>query len=280
MRKPLLIAAAAASLFFCVNSCSGHRAENLIPADEEPGPFESLLMYSEWSDGDGHELKFEKGFSGELDGRSFSWTEGDDELHLSFAPGAAAASDEVLKAEEEGGVITLSAGDESFRQRIFLPPSTGPAAMRARDEADEKEALHRLGQQIAGCAMSYEGCKYKYGGKSPKTGFDCSGLVCYVYDKFGYNLNRIAKDQALQGVHVEPEELQPGDVLCFYTSKKYIGHVGIFLGNGYYVHAMGSAYGVQITALDDPYLTRKYEARRMVGCPELLKDAPAPAAAN
>ena len=72
---------------------------------------------------------------------------------------------------------------------------------------------------------------------------------------------------------MEPEELQPGDLLCFYTSGNYIGHIGIYLGDGYYIHAMGQAYGVVKTALDDPYNTQKYEARRVLGCQELLKEA-------
>ena len=94
----------------------------------------------------------------------------------------------------------------------------------------------------------------------------------YIYDKFGYSLKRTSDQQAQQGRHVESDELQPGDVLCFYTSGSYIGHVGIYIGDRNYIHAMGSAYGVVETSLDDPWLTRKFEARRMLGCRDLKKE--------
>lgn len=122
----------------------------------------------------------------------------------------------------------------------------------------------RLGERIADYALQHVGCKYIWGGTHPSTGFDCSGFVQYVYGQFGYSLNRIAEDQALNGVHVEEDELLPGDILCFYTTKTYIGHVGIYLGDRMYVHAQSSDTGVVVSDLDDPWLPRVFEARRIV----------------
>lgn len=119
-----------------------------------------------------------------------------------------------------------------------------------------------LGSQIANYALQFVGYNYTWGGKSPDTGFDCSGLVYYVYQQFGYTLNRVAADQANNGVHVD--ELQPGDILCFYSGSSYIGHVGIYLGDGMFVHAQNSATGVVISSLDGYYGYRGYEARRIV----------------
>ena len=86
----------------------------------------------------------------------------------------------------------------------------------------------------------------------------------YVYSRFGYQLNRVAEDQARNGVHVDPSDLQPGDILCFY-SNGYIGHVGMYIGNGQFVHAANSRSGVIITDLTTGYYaTRGYEARRIV----------------
>lgn len=77
-------------------------------------------------------------------------------------------------------------------------------------------------------------------------------------------LNRVAADQAKNGVHVEPSELQPGDLLCFYSGSSYIGHVGIYIGNGRFVHASNSTTGVIISELSGYYVTRGYEARRIL----------------
>ncbi len=120
------------------------------------------------------------------------------------------------------------------------------------------------GQQIVDYALQFVGYRYVWGGTSPETGFDCSGFTQYVYKHFGYQLNRVACDQAKNGVHVEKDALQPGDVLCFYSSADYIGHVGIYIGNNRFVHASTSTTGVIISELNGYYWTRGYEARRIV----------------
>lgn len=122
-----------------------------------------------------------------------------------------------------------------------------------------------LGRQIADYALQFVGYRYTWGGTSPETGFDCSGLVYYVYKQFGYTLNRVANDQLRNGVHVDPSDLQPGDVLCFYSGGSgYCGHVGLYIGNGMFVHAASSNTGVIITSLSGYYSQRGYEARRIV----------------
>lgn len=120
------------------------------------------------------------------------------------------------------------------------------------------------GQEIANYALQFVGYGYRWGGSSPSTGFDCSGLVYYVYKQFGYTLNRVAQDQASNGVHVEPSAIQPGDILCFYSGSSYIGHVGIYIGGGRFVHASNSTTGVIISELSGYYSSRGYEARRIV----------------
>lgn len=120
------------------------------------------------------------------------------------------------------------------------------------------------GQQIADYALQFVGCRYVWGGTSPETGFDCSGFVQYVYKQFGYQLNRVACDQARNGEHVDSANIQPGDVLCFYSSANYIGHTGIYIGNNKFVHASTSTTGVIISELNGYYFTRGYEARRIV----------------
>lgn len=120
------------------------------------------------------------------------------------------------------------------------------------------------GREIADYALQFVGYNYTWGGASPSTGFDCSGLMYYVYKQFGYTLNRVAADQALNGVHVEPSDLQPGDLLCFYSGGSYIGHVGMYIGNNMFVHAANSATGVITSELSGYYATRGFEARRII----------------
>ena len=120
-----------------------------------------------------------------------------------------------------------------------------------------------LGNQIAQYALQYVGYPYVWGGTTP-AGFDCSGFVQYVYKQFGYTLNRIACDQALNGVAVDINALQPGDVLCFYSGSNYIGHVGIYIGYNKFVHASTSTTGVIISELSGYYYNRGFLARRIV----------------
>lgn len=136
-------------------------------------------------------------------------------------------------------------------------PTPSPAPSLSGD-------TYAKGKQIADYALQFVGYPYVWGGADPSTGFDCSGLVYYVYSQFGYQLNRVAADQANNGVHVDPSQLQPGDVLCFYSSGDYIGHAGIYIGNNQFVHAANSRSGVIITDLSGYYSTRGYEARRIV----------------
>lgn len=119
--------------------------------------------------------------------------------------------------------------------------------------------LNPVGQDIADYALQFLGCDYKYGGWDPETGFDCSGLVYYVYKQFDIGLNRTAADMAKNGEHVPPEELQPGDILLFYRGG-WIGHAGLYLGDGQYIHAMDVGIGVVISEMAD--VTSKIEIRR------------------
>ena len=144
-------------------------------------------------------------------------------------------------------------------------PSTTTPGTTAGSVTPPTVSGNVTGQQIANFALQFVGYRYTWGGKAPETGFDCSGFVYYVYSQFGYTLNRVACDQAQNGVHVDPKDLQPGDVLCFYSNDNYyIGHTGIYIGNNKFIHASTSTTGVIITELGGYYFTRGYEARRIV----------------
>ena len=162
-------------------------------------------------------------------------------------------------------------GQAGFIYSQFVKEGTFSAGTATQDTGSSGGSTASLsgssaqkGQQIANFALQYLGYNYSWGGKSPDTGFDCSGFVYYVYGHFGYTLNRVAQDQARNGVAVSPDQLQPGDILCFYNGGSYIGHSGIYIGDGKFIHSQNSATGVVITDLSGSYASRGFEARRIV----------------
>lgn len=123
-----------------------------------------------------------------------------------------------------------------------------------------------IGRQIVSYAKKFLGVKYVYGGSSP-SGFDCSGFVKYVFANSGVSLERVAADQAGQGSRVSKGDLRAGDLVFFDTDGglNYINHVGIYIGNGSFIHASsGSAHSVTISDLGGYYANTYMTAKRMI----------------
>ena len=119
--------------------------------------------------------------------------------------------------------------------------------------------------EIAQYVMSFVGYSYVYGGASPSTGFDCSGLMYYCLTQYGYKMNRTADDQMKQGTSVSRDELIVGD-LVFFGYSGYANHVGMYIGNGNFVHASSPSTGVRINSLNETYYSTRYiGARRIIG---------------
>lgn len=129
-----------------------------------------------------------------------------------------------------------------------------------------KSATKTLGEKIADFALQYVGYAYVYGAESPAQGFDCSGLVYYTYKQFGYKLTRTATQQYKNhGYTVSKDSLQAGDLVFFSSNGYSITHVGIYIGDGKFVHASTSKTGVIISDLSSSYYTRVwYGAKRIV----------------
>lgn len=106
------------------------------------------------------------------------------------------------------------------------------------------------GEMLVEYAKAYIGTPYVYGGMSP-SGFDCSGFVKFCYSIMGVDINRVSYDQAKNGYEVPRDDMKPGDILCFASSigGSYIGHTGIYVGNGYFIHSPREGLNVEIIPL-------------------------------
>lgn len=116
-------------------------------------------------------------------------------------------------------------------------------------------------------ALALIGTPYRWGGSSPDGGFDCSGLVGYVFrTALGIDLPRVSRAMAGNGEQVSRDELTPGDLVFFSRRGKRVDHVGIYLGNGKFVHAPRTGRDVTVSNLDSGYWARKFmQARRVAG---------------
>lgn len=126
-----------------------------------------------------------------------------------------------------------------------------------------------LRDSVVRLAEAQIGTPYRFGGRSPKNGFDCSGLVQYVLAALNRDVPRTARKQATLGLAImrDTNDLLPGDLLMFGKSKRRVSHVGIYIGHGRYVHASRGAGRVIESSLDRPFspLIRMWrDARRVL----------------
>lgn len=122
--------------------------------------------------------------------------------------------------------------------------------------------------QIVGHAMGFLGVPYKFGGDGEQDGgFDCSGLVRAVYEQsFGKVLPRRASEQAAATQSIERQELKPGDLVFFNTMKRAFSHVGIYVGDGKFIHAPRAGSTVRVEDMRKAYWQQRFNgARRVVG---------------
>ncbi len=114
-------------------------------------------------------------------------------------------------------------------------------------------------RQIVDYAATLLGCKYVYGGTTP-SGFDCSGYVRYVFKHFGVNLTRTSYNQYAESVHISKSDLNVGDLVFFSQSRgsSKVGHVGIYVGGGQFIHAAAPGKGVRYDSLNSEYYSSHY----------------------
>ncbi|WP_047541156.1 C40 family peptidase [Methylotenera versatilis] len=114
-------------------------------------------------------------------------------------------------------------------------------------------------QEVLVNALSLTGIQYKYGGKSPETGFDCSGFVRYVFSQ-ATNLSLPPTARAISqiGKTVKKDELQPGDLVFFNTLKSAFSHVGIYMGDNKFIHAPSTGKTVRVESMKSSYWAKRF----------------------
>jgi cell wall-associated NlpC family hydrolase len=143
-----------------------------------------------------------------------------------------------------------------------------------RDEAALKQWLTENGlvQQVSTRAsdlvvnaLSFLGVKYRYGGDSARNGFDCSGFVRYIYQEtLGLVLPHNAAEQAREGEKITESQLRPGDLVFFNTLRRAFSHVGIYIGNGQFIHSPRPGQTIRIEDLDAPYWAKRFDGARRI----------------
>jgi cell wall-associated NlpC family hydrolase len=155
------------------------------------------------------------------------------------------------------GALALASTSAYANDNITLRTDRGTALLEAADR--HLTATRELVMQ----ALGYLGIRYKYGGSSPDTGFDCSGLVRYVVNQaIGLALPRDARAISLLGARIETTELQPGDLVFFNTMRKPFSHVGIYVGEHRFIHAPASGGTVELVNMTERYWQSRFDGAR------------------
>ncbi|MFM0071133.1 NlpC/P60 family protein [Paraburkholderia sediminicola] len=128
---------------------------------------------------------------------------------------------------------------------------------------------HSIGrEEISIQAMSLVGIPYRWGGNTPDSGFDCSGLVRYVVSRAAsVNLPRTTADMSGRGESIEPDEIAPGDLIFFNTTGRSHSHVGIYVGKLRFVNAPSTGGTVRLDYLTNPYWAKRFDGIRRVAAP-------------
>jgi cell wall-associated NlpC family hydrolase len=162
----------------------------------------------------------------------------------------------------DGIVGPQTLGALGIRHEAAAPKPSQPSKPD-REKTKKKPATNpsNRGARVASVAQRYLGIPYRWGGESPGTGFDCSGFVMYVFSRVGVSLPRVVSAQYRVGAPVSRRSLRPGDIVFF----NGLGHDGIYIGGGRFVHSPSTGDVVKISSIHDSYYhSRWVGARRVV----------------
>ena len=135
----------------------------------------------------------------------------------------------------------------------LTPPATGYLVVGGREK----------GREVVMYGFGLIDIGYRFGGKNPESGLDCSGMVAYIYEKVtGARLPHNAREIARLARPVERSALQPGDLVFFNTRNKPFSHVGIFVGDGRFMHAPNNGGRIKLSSLSESYYATRFESAR------------------
>jgi cell wall-associated NlpC family hydrolase len=157
------------------------------------------------------------------------------------------------------GCATTGATPHPFPTSGRPPASAVPVP----DAVEPEGTPGTTGYAVSGTALSYRGVPYRLGGADPN-GFDCSGLVWYVYAQHGLTMPRTVEEQYRVGETVAPSRLEAGDLVFFSTTSRGASHVGIVIGGDSFVHAPASNGVVRVERLGSSYWSQRYVGARRV----------------
>lgn len=130
-------------------------------------------------------------------------------------------------------------------------------------EQSQRLPYSEKGNEVSLFALGLIDTGYRFGGKNPEAGLDCSGMVAYIYKQsIGLQIGGSASDIARRGRPVERRSLRPGDLVFFNTRNAPFSHVGVFIGDERFVHAPSSNGRVRIDLLNASYYAQRFEAAR------------------
>lgn len=185
-----------------------------------------------------------------------------DWYQITFEDISGYVSKRLINIVEDKQVSSRSISEERKNQDTTTVDETANTVLTEAINNSENK-----GKEVVDFAKQYLGYSYVSGGKNPKSGFDCSGFTQYVFSNFGYTLGNTAASQNSIGKEISKDDLQLGDLILFYDEgKTKIGHTGIYIGNGEFVHSANPERGVVIDNLNTSsyYNQRFLNARRIV----------------
>lgn len=154
--------------------------------------------------------------------------------------------------------LLLAACTSAPPSRVYRPAHSTSHGVRIMHISQQDAA-----QELLMHSMSLIGKPYRYGGTSRQSGFDCSGMVQYIYRHvLGVSLPRTADGMARAGMKIAPSSLKTGDLVFFNTSGKPYSHVGLYIGDGRFIHAPNSRSVVKISQLDNRYYRQHFSGAR------------------
>lgn len=144
-------------------------------------------------------------------------------------------------------------------------PAAAADAAKAGEEAGFFERYTNAAQEVILKGLQLVGINYRYGGNTEDSGLDCSGFVRLVFkDTVGTLLPRTSREMSQMGEHVDPNELKPGDLVFFNTMKRAFSHVGIYVGDNYFLHAPRPGSEIRLESMASSYWLKRYNGARRI----------------